>query len=204
MDFELSKKHEAVRRRFRAFAEREVRPLASEIDEEERFPHETIGKLVKRGFLGLSLPKEYGGRGGDTLAFALLIEELSRVCASTGVIVSTHISLACEPVREHGTEEQKRRYLVPMAKGEKLGAFGLTEPEAGTDVVGLRTTAVPEGDVFLLNGSKIFITNGGVADIYIIFAVTDASKGNKGISAFIVEKGLHGFSIGRKERKMGI
>ncbi len=204
MDFELSKEHQMARQLFRSFAENEVKPLAQELDEEERFPHETVKKMARYGFMGIPFPKEYGGQGCDTLTYAMCVEELSRVCGTTGVVVSAHTSLGCEPIRKHGTDEQKEKFLVPMAKGEKIGAFGLTEPGAGTDASGQQTKAVLDGDKWVLNGTKIFITNGGVADTYVIFAMTDKSKGNKGISAFIVPKDAPGFSIGKKELKMGI
>ncbi|MGI6108306.1 MAG: acyl-CoA dehydrogenase [Eubacteriaceae bacterium] len=206
MDFTLGKEYEMLRQLYRDFAEKEVKPIASEVDEEERFPKETVEKMKNNGFLGIPFPVELGGQGGDTLAYVLLVEELSRVCATTGVIVSAHTSLGAEPIRKWGTPEQKEKYLIPMVKGEKLGAFGLTEPNAGTDASGQQTKAVfdKETNEWILNGSKIFITNGGQADVYIIFAMTDKSKGNRGISAFIVDAGLPGFSIGTKEKKMGI
>lgn len=204
MDFVLSREQEMARKLFEDFAQKEVKPLAQELDEQERFPVETVEKLAKYGFLGIPFAKEHGGQGCDTLTYALCVEELSKVCGSTGVIVSAHTSLAAEPIKKFGTAEQIKKYLIPLAKGEKLGAFGLTEANAGTDASGQQTKAVLEGDNYILNGSKIFITNGGVADIYIILAMTDKSKGTKGISAFIVEKGFPGFSIGKKELKMGI
>ncbi len=188
----------------RDFAVNEVKPLAAEIDETERFPVETVQKMAKYGMLGINIPKQYGGAGADTLSYVLAIEELAKVCATTAIILSAHTSLACAPILAYGTEEQKQKYLVPLAKGEKLGAFGLTEPNAGTDSAAQQTVAVLEGDHYVLNGSKCFITNGGQADIYIIFAMTDKAKGNKGISAFIVEKDFKGFSIGKKEHKLGI
>ncbi|MEG1990885.1 MAG: acyl-CoA dehydrogenase family protein, partial [Christensenella sp.] len=202
MDFTLSKEHKMLQTLFREFAEQEVKPLAEEVDEEERFPIETVEKMKKYGFLGIPFPKEYGGQGCDTLAYVMCVEELSKVCGTTGVIVSAHTSLGSNPIKQFGTEEQKQKYLVPLAKGEKIGAFGLTEAGAGTDASGQQTKAVLEGDNYILNGSKIFITNAGYADIYIIFAMTDKSKGNHGISAFIVEKDFAGFSVGKKERKM--
>lgn len=204
MDFKLSKEHLLVRQMYQAFAENEVKPLAEELDEEERFPTETVEKLARYGMLGIPFPKEYGGQGGDMLAYVMAVEELSKVCATTGVVVSAHTSLCAQPIYDWGTEEQKQKYLVPLAKGEKLGAFGLTEPSAGTDASGQQTTAILDGDHYILNGTKIFITNGGYADIYIIIAMTDKSKGTKGISAFIVEKDFPGFSVGKKEKKMGI
>ena len=204
MDFVLSKEQEMARGLFRQFAETEAKPLAQEIEETERFPIETVKKMQKYGFMGIPFAKEYGGQGCDSLTYAICVEELSRVCGTTGVIVSAHTSLGAEPINKFGTPEQKEKYLIPLAKGEKLGAFGLTEPGAGTDAAGQQTKAVLEGNHYVLNGSKILITNGGQADIYIIFAMTDKSKGTKGISAFIVEKDFPGFSIGTKEKKMGI
>ncbi|MBQ4061680.1 MAG: acyl-CoA dehydrogenase [Christensenellaceae bacterium] len=204
MDFELTKQQEMARVTFRRFAETEVKPLAAEVDETERFPRETVEKMAKLGILGIPYPKQYGGAGGDYLTYAIAVEELSKVCATTGVIVSAHVSLGCAPIYYFGTEEQKQKYLVPLAKGEKLGAFGLTEPNAGTDASAQQTVAEDMGDHWLINGSKVFITNGGQADIYVIFAMTDKSKGNRGISAFIIEKDFPGFSIGKKEEKMGI
>lgn len=204
MDFTLSREHEMARELFRQFAKREVEPLAREIDEEERFPRETVEKMAKLGFLGIPIPKAYGGQGCDALAYLICVEELSKVCATTGVVLSAHTSLACDPILMHGTEAQKQRYLVPLARGEKLGAFALTEPNAGTDASGQQTRAVLDGDHYVLNGSKIFITNGKEADVYVVFAMTDRSRGTKGISALIVEKGAPGFSFGAKEKKMGI
>lgn len=204
MDFTLSKEHEMARTLFREFAETEVKPLAQEVDETEVFPSETVAKMQKLGFLGIPMPKEYGGQGCDTLTYAICVEELSRVCGTTGVIVSAHTSLGAGPIEKFGTPEQKEKYLRPLISGEKLGAFGLTEPNAGTDASGQQTKAVLDGDEYVLNGSKIFITNGKEADTYVIFAMTDKSKGTKGISAFIVEKGTPGFTFGTKEKKMGI
>ncbi len=204
MDPVCSKEHEMARKLFAEFAEREVKPLAKEIDEQERFPSETIPKLAKYGFLGIPFPKEYGGQGCDTLAYTLCVEELSKVCAATGVIVSVHTSLAADPIAKFGTKEQIENYLIPLARGEKLGAFALTEPNAGTDAAGQQTKAVLEGDHYVLSGAKAFISNGGQAGVYIIFAMTDKTQGTRGISAFIVEKDFPGFSIGKKERTMGI
>lgn len=204
MEFGLSKQHEMLRQMYREFAEKEVKPLAAEVDEEERFPFETVEKMAKAGFFGIPVPKEYGGEGGDDLGYAMAVEELSRVCATTGVIVSAHTSLCAWPIMTFGTEEQKQKYLVPLAKGEHLGAFGLTEPNAGTDASMQQTTAVLEGDHYVLNGSKIFITNAGKADTYVVMAMTDKSLGTKGITAFIVEKDFRGFSVGLPEKKLGI
>ena len=208
MNFTLSKEHEMARTLYREFAEKEVKPLAQEVDETEQFPTETVAKMAKTGFLGIPVPKEYGGQGCDPLAYAMCVEELSKVCGTTGVIVSAHTSLCCDPIQTYGTEEQKMKYLVPLAKGEKLGAFGLTEPGAGTDAQGQQTKAVLDGDEWVLNGTKIFITNGKEADIYVVIAVTGTvekrGKLQKEISAFIVEKGTPGFTFGTKEKKMGI
>jgi len=204
MDFTLSKEHEMARTLFRDFAVNEAKPIAQEVDETEIFPTETTNKMKKLGFLGIPIPKEYGGQGCDTLTYAMCVEELSKVCGTTGVIVSAHTSLCAEPIKKFGTEEQKQKYLVPLANGTKLGAFGLTEPAAGTDASGQQTKAVLDGDEYIINGSKIFITNGKEADTYVIFAMTDKSKGTKGISAFILEKGTPGFTFGTKEKKMGI
>ena len=208
MNFTLSKEHEMARTLFHEFAEKEVKPLAQEVDETEHFPRETVEKMAKNGFLGIPVPKEYGGQGCDPLAYAMCVEELSKVCGTTGVIVSAHTSLCCDPIQTYGTEEQKQKYLVPLAKGEKLGAFGLTEPGAGTDAQGQQTKAVLDGDEWVLNGTKIFITNGKEADVYVVIAVTGIvekrGKKQKEISAFLVEKGTPGFEFGTKEKKMGI
>ncbi len=204
MNFTLTKEQEMVRNVMREFAENEVKPIAAEIDETERFPRENVEKMARYNMLGIPFPEELGGAGGDELAYAIAVEELSRVCGTTGVILSAHTSLGCWPIYKYGTEEQKQKYLVPLAKGEKLGAFALTEPNAGTDAAGQQTIAVEDGDNYFLNGSKIFITNGGQADVYIVFAMTDKSKGTRGISAFIVEKDTPGFTIGKIEDKMGI
>ena len=209
MDFVLDKKHEMARTLFRDFAQNEVKPLAQEVDETEQFPMETLKKMQKIGFMGIPVPKEYGGQGCDPLTYAMCVEELSKVCGTTGVVVSAHTSLCVDPIMTYGTEEQKQKYLRPLASGEKLGAFGLTEPGAGTDAQGVQTKAVLDGDEWVLNGSKCFITNGKVADVYIIIAVTDIVEDKKGrkkklFSAFIVEKGTPGFTFGTKEKKMGI
>ena len=208
MDFTLSKEHEMARTLFHDFAEKEVKPLAQEVDETEVFPRATVEKMAKIGFLGIPVAKEYGGQGCDPLCYAMCVEELAKVCGTTAVIVSAHTSLCCDPIQTYGTEEQKQKYLIPLAKGEKLGAFGLTEPGAGTDAQGQQTKAVLDGDEWVLNGSKIFITNGKEADVYVIIAVTGIvekrGKKQKEISAFLVEKGTPGFSFGTKENKMGI
>ena len=204
MDFHLTREQEMVRKMYREFAENEVKPLAEELDEEERFPMETVEKMGKLGMMGIYFPKKYGGAGGDVLSYAMCVEELSKVCGTTGVIVSAHTSLCCAPIYEHGTEEQKMKYLPDLLSGKKIGAFGLTEPNAGTDASRQKTTAVKKGDHYVLNGSKCFITNAGEAEIYVVMAMTDKEKGNHGISAFIVEDGFEGFSIGKHEKKMGI
>ena len=208
MDFALSKKHEMARTLFKEFAENEVKPLAQDVDETEQFPKETVQKMAKNGFLGIPIPKEYGGQGCDPLTYVMCVEELSKVCGTTGVIVSAHTSLCCDPIQTYGTEEQKKKYLPDLASGKKLGAFGLTEPGAGTDAQGQQTKAVLDGNEWVLNGSKCFITNGKEADVYIVIAVTGIieKRGRKlkEISAVIVDKGTPGFSFGTKEKKMGI
>ena len=209
MDFSLDKKHEMARTLFREFAENEVKPLAQEVDETEKFPRGTVEKMQKIGFMGIPIPKEYGGQGCDPLAYIMCVEELSKVCGTTGVIVSAHTSLCCDPIMTYGNEEQKQKYLAPLARGEKLGAFALTEPGAGTDAQGCQTKAVLDGDEWVLNGSKCFITNGKEADIYIVIAITSVVEDKRGrkkknFSTFIVEKGTPGFSFGTKEKKMGI
>ena len=204
MDFKLSKEHELLRKMYREFAQNEVKPLAAELDEEERFPKETIPKLAKLGMLGIPFPKKYGGAGGDNLAYAMAVEEVAKTCGTTSVIICAHTSLCCYPIYAYGTEEQKMKYLPDLLSGRKLGAFVLTEPGAGTDASGQQTTAVLEGDHYVLNGVKCFITNATEAETFVVFAMTDKSKGNHGISAFIVEKDFPGFSIGKHEKKMGI
>ncbi|MBP3460541.1 MAG: acyl-CoA dehydrogenase [Lachnospiraceae bacterium] len=210
MDFTLSKEHEMARQLFKDFAENEVKPLAQEIDEEHRFPRETVEKMAKYGFLGIPVPKEMGGQGCDILTYAMCVEELSKVCGTTGVIVSAHTSLCVDPILTYGTPEQKEKYVPDLASGKKLGAFGLTEPGAGTDAQGQQTKAVLDEETgeWVLNGSKCFITNGKEADVYVIIAVTGKiekrGRMQKEISAFIVEKGTPGFSFGTKENKMGI
>ena len=204
MDFNLDKQHLLLQQMYRDFAENEVEPIAADIDISEEVPYENIKKLAKYGFFGILFPKEYGGQGADYVAYAMAIEELSKKCATTGVIVSAHTSLCAAPIYENGTEEQKKKYLPDLLSGKKIGAFGLTEPGAGTDAAGQQTIAVLDGDNYILNGTKIFITNAGFADIFIIIAMTDKSQGTKGISAFIVERGFEGFRVGEPEDKMGI
>ena len=204
MDFRMDKEHLLLQQMYRAFAKNEVDPVAADVDATEEVPMENVKKLARYGFFGIPFPKEYGGQGADYLAYSMAVEELSKKCATTGVIVSAHTSLCCAPIFENGNEEQKKKYLPDLLSGRKIGAFGLTEPGAGTDASGQKTTAVLDGDEYVLNGSKIFITNGGFADVFVVIAVTDKTKGYKGISAFIVEKGTPGFSVGEPEDKMGI
>ena len=204
MQFKLTEEHEMIRKMVRDFAENEVAPTAAERDEEERFDREIFDKMAELGLTGIPWPEEYGGIGSDYLAYCIAIEELSRVCASTGVTLSAHTSLAGWPIYKFGSEEQKQKYLRPMAQGEKIGAYGLTEPSSGSDAGGMKTTAKIVGDEYVINGSKIFITNGGIADTYVVFALTDPESKQKGTSAFIVEKDFPGFSVGKKEKKLGI
>ncbi|OCA82366.1 acyl-CoA dehydrogenase [Bacillus sp. FJAT-27225] len=204
MNFKLTEEHEMIRKMVRDFARNEVAPTAAERDEEERFDREIFDKMAELGLTGIPWPEEYGGIGSDYLAYCIAVEELSRVCASTGVTLSAHTSLAGWPIFKFGSEEQKQKYLRPMAEGSKIGAYGLTEPGSGSDAGSMRTTARLDGDHYVLNGSKIFITNGGVADIYVVFALTDPSSRQKGTTAFIIEKDFEGFSVGKKEKKLGI
>ena len=204
MNFNLSNTEELFLQMVKEFTENEVKPLAAEIDDLERFPVETVEKMGKIGIFGIPIPKQYGGAGGSKLMYSMAVEELSKACATTGVIVSAHTSLCSVPILHFGTEEQKQKYLPRLSSGEWLGAFGLTEANAGTDAAGQQTFAVECEGGYVLNGSKIFITNAGYAQVYVVFAMTDKSKGTRGISAFIVEEGTPGFSIGKKEKKMGI
>ena len=204
MRFTTSQEHEALRAVIREFAETEIKPIAFMLDKENEFPREAIKKLGKMGYMGIPYEKKYGGAGLDALSYAIAVEELSRIDGGTGVILSAHTSLGTYPIAAFGNEAQKKKYLVPLAKGEKIGAFGLTEPNAGSDAGGTETVAVLEGDHYILNGGKIFITNGGEADTYVVFAVTTPDIGTKGISAFIVEKGWEGFTFGYHYDKLGI
>ena len=204
MDFMLTEQQKMMKKLFSEFAEKEVKPLAAEIDEQERFPRENVEKMAACKMLGIPYSREYGGAGADYLSYILAVEELSKKCATTGVVLSAHTSLGTWPIAQFGTEAQKQKYLPDLCTGKKLAAFGLTEPNAGTDAAGQQTTAVKDGDDYILNGTKIFITNAGEADIYIIFAMTDKSQGTRGISAFIVEKGMPGFTVGQHEKKLGI
>ena len=204
MDFNLSREHQLIRKMMAEFTENEVKPIAAETDKTSQYPRETIEKLFDLGVMGLCVPKEYGGAGADPLASAICIEELSKQCASTGDIVATHNGLCCDPILTHGTPEQKAKYLPMLTTGHKVGAFALTEPNAGSDASKGQTEARLEGDHYVMNGSKIFITNGYVADVFVVFAMTDKTKGTKGISAFIVESSFPGFSVGKHEEKMGL
>ena len=204
MDFNLSREHQLVRKMMAEFTENEVKPIAAETDKTSQYPRENIEKLFDLGVMGMCVPKEYGGAGADPLASAICIEELSKQCASTGDIVATHNGLCCDPIITHGTEAQKAKYLPMLTKGHKVGAFCLTESDAGSDAAKGQTEAKLDGDHYVLNGSKIFITNGYVADVFVVFAMTDKSKGTRGISAFIVESSFPGFSVGKHEEKMGL
>jgi butyryl-CoA dehydrogenase len=204
MDFNLTREQELVRKMMHDFTENEVRPIAAETDKTATYPRENIEKLFRYGIMGMCVPKEYGGSGADDIASAIAIEELSKVCASTGDIVATHNGLCCGPIIQSGTEEQKQKYLRMLTEGRKVGAFCLTEPDAGSDAAKGTCVAKLEGDHYVLNGSKIFITNGYVADVFVVFAMTDKSKGTKGISAFIVESSFPGFSVGKHEVKLGL
>ena len=204
MDFNLSREHQLVRKMMAEFTENEVKPIAAETDKTSQYPREKIEKLFDLGVMGMCVPKEYGGAGADPLASAICIEELSKQCASTGDIVATHNGLCCDPIITHGTEAQKAKYLPMLTKGHKVGAFCLTESDAGSDAAKGQTEAKLDGDHYVLNGSKIFITNGYVADVFVVFAMTDKSKGTRGISAFIVESSFPGFSVGKHEEKMGL
>lgn len=204
MNFSQTPQEQLFLEMIRSFAEKEVKPLAAEIDEQERFPIETVKKMGEIGLMGIPFPVEYGGAGGTNVMYSMAVEELSRVCATTGVVLSAHTSLCAAPIYENGTEEQKMKYLPKLCSGEWIGAFGLTEPNAGTDAAAQQTFAEEKEDHFVLNGNKIFITNAEYAHVYVVFAMTDKSQGTRGITAFIVEKGTPGFSIGKKELKMGI
>lgn len=204
MDFSLSKSHEMARKLFCDFSQKEIKVLAQEIDEQERFPIESVEKMSRYGFMGIPFPESFSGQGADHLTYILAVEELSKVCGTTGVILSAHTSLCASPIYEFGIQSQKEKYLPALCSGKSIGAFGLTEANAGTDASAQQTVAVKKEDHYLINGSKIFITNAGYADIYIIMAMTDPTQGTRGISAFILEKDMEGFSIGKKEMKLGI
>ena len=204
MEFSYSREQQMVKATLQKFAENEIAPICEGIDEKAEYPYETVAHLGKLGVMGMPFPPEYGGAGADYLTYIMAVEELSKVDASHGVIVQTHNALCCWPIFTYGTEEQKRKYLPKLLSGEHLGAFGLTEPNAGTDAAMQQTTAKDCGDHWLLNGSKIFISGGGIAEVYVVMAMTDKAQGTRGISAFIVERDFPGFSIGKKEKKMGI
>lgn len=204
MLFQTTTEHEQLRAKIRSFAEEEIKPIAFSLDQENRFPDEAVKKLGEMGLMGIPYPKEYGGAGLDILSYAIAVEELARIDGGSGVILSAHVSLGSFPIFAYGNEEQKQKYLVPLAKGEKIAAFGLTEPNAGSDAGGTETTAIDKGDYYLLNGGKIFITNAPKADTYVVFAVTTPDIGTRGISAFIVEKGWEGFDFGDHYDKLGI
>ncbi len=204
MNFQLTEEQDMLRKMIRDFAENQVAPTAAERDEEERFDRAIFEQMAELGLTGIPWPEKYGGAGADYLSYVLAVEELSRVDASIGVTLSAHVSLASWPIYKFGTEEQKMKFLRPLAEGKKMGAYCLTEPGSGSDSAGMRTTAVRDGDHYILNGSKIFITNAGEAEIYVVFAVTQPELKHKGITAFIVEKGMDGFTMGKKEKKLGI
>jgi len=204
MHFELNEEQKLIRKMVRDFAENEVKPIAQEMDKEHRFPMENFRKMGKLGFFGLPFPEEYGGMGGDSISYAIAMEEISRACGSTGITFVAQTSLSASPIYRFGNEEQKQKFLVPLAKGEKIGSFGLTEPEAGSDAGATKTTAVLDGDEWVVNGQKNFITNGSIADTVVFTAKTDPTRGTHGISSFIVEKGTSGFRPGRDEDKMGL
>ena len=203
MDFSLNREQELIRKMIAEFTENEVKPIAAEIDRTHEFPAENIKKMFQLGIMGMTVPKEYGGAGADQVSAAIVTEELAKACASTSDIVAGH-TLCCVPILEHGTEEQKRKYLPMLTKGGVLGGMGITEPNAGSDASKSQTEARLEGDHYVINGAKIFITNGPEAGVFVIFAMTDKSKGTKGLSAFIIENSFPGFSVGKMENKMGL
>jgi acyl-CoA dehydrogenase len=204
MDFRLNEEQEMMRRMVRDFAQKEIAPFVPVMEETDQFPRQILKKMGEMGLMGIPIAEEWGGAGADFISYILAIHEISKVSATVGVILSVHTSVGTNPILYFGTEEQKRKYVTKLASGEYLGAFALTEPHAGSDASSIRTTAVKKGDEYILNGNKVFITNGGEADTYIAFAVTDSTKGTKGISAFIVDKDTPGFTVGKKEKKMGL
>ncbi|HXN74014.1 MAG TPA: acyl-CoA dehydrogenase [Candidatus Acidoferrales bacterium] len=204
MNLDLTEEQQLLQRSVREFAEAEVKPHAKEIDETGRFPLETFRKAAELGLTGVAVPENYGGAGMDHVSYAIMIEEISRVCASTGVILSVQNSLYCDPILRFGTEEQKQKFLVPYARGEKIGCYALTEPQAGSNAAALTTKAVRKGDTYVINGTKAWITNGGAADAALVYVNTQPEKGEKGITALVVEKGTRGFSVGKEEKKLGI
>jgi len=204
MNLELSEEQQMLQKSVREFAESEVRPMAKENDEKAHFPHELFRKAAELGLTGVAFPEAEGGAGFDHVAYSIVIEEISRCCASTGVILSVQNSLFCDPIHRYGTEEQKKKFLLPFTRGEKIGCYALTEPQAGSNAAALQTKAVKKGDSYVINGTKAWITNGGVADAAIVYVNTDAAKGEKGITALVVEKGTPGFRVGKEEKKLGI
>src|SRR6202166_684071 len=204
MNLELSEEQRLLQKTVREFAESEVKPLAKELDETGRFPRDTFKKAAELGLAGVALPDSEGGAGFDHVAYSIVIEEISRCCASTGVILSVQNSLYCDPIHRFGTEEQKKRFLLPFARGEKIGCYALTEPQAGSNAAALQTKAVRKGETYVINGTKAWITNGGAADAAIVYVNTDPAKGEKGITALVVEKGTPGFKVGKEEKKLGI
>jgi butyryl-CoA dehydrogenase len=204
VNLELTEEQQLLQRSVREFAEAEVKPLAKELDETGHFPRETFRKAAELGLTGVAFPEQYGGAGMDHVSYTIMIEEISRVCASTGVILSVQNSLYCDPVFRFGTEEQKKKFLVPFARGERIGCYALTEPQAGSNAAALRTKAVRKGDTYVINGTKAWITNGGAADAAIVYVNTQPEKGEKGITALVVEKGTPGFAVGKDEKKLGI
>src|SRR6266404_2327838 len=204
MNLELTEEQKLLQKTVREFAESEVKPLAKEIDETGRFPRETFKKAAELGLTGIAFPEEEGGAGFDHIAYSIVIEEISQCCASTGVILSVQNSLYCDPIHRFGTEEQKKKFLVPFARGEKIGCYALTEPQAGSNAAALQTKAVKKGETYVVNGTKAWITNGGAADAALVYVNTDPAKGEKGITAIAVEKGTPGFKVGKEEKKLGI
>jgi butyryl-CoA dehydrogenase len=204
MDLALTDDQKLLQKTVREFAESEVKPLAKELDETGNFPRETFRKAAELGLTGVAVPEEQGGAGFDHIAYSIVIEEISRCCASTGVILSVQNSLYCDPIHRFGTEQQKRKFLLPFARGEKIGCYALTEPQAGSNAAALQTKAVKKGDTYVLNGTKAWITNGGAADAAVVYVNTDPPKGEKGITAVVVEKGTPGFKVGKEEKKLGI
>ncbi|HEV2314980.1 MAG TPA: acyl-CoA dehydrogenase [Candidatus Acidoferrales bacterium] len=204
MDLGLTEEQTLLQRTVREFAEAEVKPLAKELDETCQFPRETFCKAAELGLAGVAFPEQYGGAGMDHVSYTIVIEEISRACASTGVILSVQNSLYCEPIYRFGTEEQKQKFLIPFARGEKIGCYALTEPQAGSNAAALRTKAVRKGDKYIVNGAKAWITNGGAADAAIVYTNTQPEQGEKGITALVIEKGTPGFAVGKEEKKLGI
>ncbi|MCX6037554.1 MAG: acyl-CoA dehydrogenase [Chloroflexi bacterium] len=204
MDFQLTEEHVLIKNMVREFAEKEIAPRAEEIDATDQFPADIFQRMAELGLLGIPFAEAYGGAGGDYLSLLIALEEIARVSGTVAIILDAHTSLCCEPIYLFGTEAQKQKYLLPLARGEKIGAFGLTEPHAGSDAGATRTRAVREGDEWVINGQKLFITNGSIADVLVITAKTDPDKGTHGISSFIIEKGTPGFQVGRDEKKMGL